>query len=69
MYASYGHYSDGERIEGHAIVATGIDLINNRVYTNNPWGISGSQSYKEFINIFAGGEGDGRKLDACYYLK
>ena len=35
---------------------TGIDLLNNKVYTNNPWGIKGEQSFEEFLNGFVEGE-------------
>ena len=67
--ASYGQYENGERVSGHSIVITGVDVINGIVYTNNPWGIRGEQSHEEFIEIFAGGQTDqGWKLDRCYYL-
>jgi len=31
-------------------VVTGVDLYNQTVSTNNPWGISGEQSFEEFQN-------------------
>ena len=67
--ASYGKYENGNRVSGHSIVITGVDVINGIVYTNNPWGIRGEQSHEEFIEVFAGGQtGQGWKLDNCYYL-
>ena len=38
----------------HLIVVTGIDILNGLVYTNNPWGRSGIQTYEEFLNGFLG---------------
>jgi len=69
LYASYGLYIDGKREQGHAIVVTGVNLIEKRVYTNNPWGITGDQSYDEFLNIFIGETNTNWKLDSCYYLE
>ena len=39
---------------GHLVVITGIDVVNNHIYTNNPWNIRGDQSYSEFLHGFAG---------------
>jgi len=67
--ATYGKYENGNRVSGHSVVVTGVDVVNGIVYTNNPWGIRGEQSYDEFIEIFAGGESDqGWRLENCYYL-
>ena len=33
---------------------TGVNVVKGIVYTNNPWGISGQQSYKEFIQNYVG---------------
>ena len=70
LYATYGQYDqNGNRISGHAVVITGIDFTTNRIYTNNPWGMSGIQSYNEFLSIFEGADVNvGWKLDGCYYL-
>lgn len=35
---------------------------------NNPWGISGDQSYEEFLTVFIGETGSNWRLDNCYYL-
>ena len=32
----------------HLVVVTGVDPNKDIVYTNNPWGIKGSQSFNEF---------------------
>ena len=56
MYAYYRRSSGGS---AHLIVITGVDLTNGIVYTNNPWGIYGKQSYEDFLNGFAGGTKDG----------
>ena len=37
-----------EELYAHLIVVTGVDLDSNQVYTNNPWGFSGSQSFSDF---------------------
>ena len=49
VYAYYGNGSGA-----HLVVITGVDLIEKRVYSNNPWGISGDQSYEQFLKEFAG---------------
>ena len=45
---------------------TGIDLLNNKVYTNNPWGIKGEQSFYEFQNGYAGKEQGVYELQYVY---
>lgn len=49
VYALY----DGED-GAHLIVVTGVNLTRGIVYTNNPWGIAGEQTYEEFLGGFAG---------------
>ena len=49
LYAYYGGDSGA-----HLVVVTGVNLTKGMVYTNNPWGISGEQTYSEFLNGFAG---------------
>ena len=49
----YGYYWDQED-KAHLIVVTGASILEGRVYTNNPWGIVGNQSFKEFLDGFAG---------------
>ena len=68
LYVSYGFYKDGQRESGHAVVVTGVNIITNRVFTNNPWGKRGRQKYSLFLNNFVGGGKDGWKIDACFYL-
>lgn len=49
VYAYYGG-SDG----AHLVVVTGANLNKGLIYTNNPWGIAGVQSYDEFLYGFVG---------------
>ena len=44
--------------DGHWIVATGVNLTNGNVYSNNPWGVSGAQTYNQFLNGFLNMEPD-----------
>ena len=49
LYAYYGNETSA-----HLVVVTGVDMNRGIVYTNNPWGISGEQTYSQFLNGFAG---------------
>ena len=44
----YGYYKSND--SAHLIVITGVDVEKNIVYTNNPWGVKGVQSFEEFQN-------------------
>lgn len=53
------------------VVVNGVDLEKNIVYTSNPWGIKGSQSFDEFLSgptskwwMFA--KGGGWELECVY---
>ena len=48
LYGYYVHTDGG----AHLIVITGVDAKNNIVYTNNPWGIKGEQSFNDFKKGF-----------------
>ena len=48
----YAYYWGEDAV--HMVLITGIDRWNNTIYTNNPWGISGSQSFEEFQQGFLG---------------
>ena len=54
----YGYYNgeietNGARIpDAHLIVVTGVDVNNDIIYTNNPWGYSGEQTFEEFMHGF-----------------
>ena len=50
FYAYYG----GNGFGAHLIVVKGVDLTRGVIYTNNPWGITGEQTYEEFLNGFLG---------------
>lgn len=67
LYASYGNYENGERVGGHYVVITGVNLLKREVYTNNPWGYKGTQSFGEFLDGFYKGDPDGWKFERCYY--
>ena len=43
----YAYYSNGKN-NHHLVVVTGVDVDNNIIYTNNPWGIQGEQSFNSF---------------------
>ena len=47
----YAYYSNAT--EAHLVVITGVDLNKGIIYTNNPWGVSGSQNYEQFKKGFA----------------
>ena len=52
----YAHYAQKSTDDAHLVLVTGVDLVNGIVYTNNPWGERGVQTYDEFLNGFAGME-------------
>lgn len=54
----YAYYCAENNISAHLVVVTGVDLLNRVVYTNNPWGVGGPQSYNEFLNGFLSATGD-----------
>ena len=43
-------YSNEKETRKHLVVVTGVDVINDVIYTNNPWGEQGEQSFEEFLN-------------------
>lgn len=45
----YGYYSNPK--QAHLVIITGVDLNTNKVYTNNPWGVRGVQSFEDFQKI------------------
>ena len=52
----YAHYAQEGTDDAHLVLVTGVDLRTGTVYTNNPWGDRGVQTYDEFLNGFAGME-------------
>jgi len=52
LYARY--YDTNDYNNGHLVVVTGVDLVSGHVFTNNPWGIKGIQTFSEFVDGFAG---------------
>ena len=50
-YLTYSQYSDGYLL-GHSTVITGVDLSTGLVTSNNPWGVSGTQTLEEMMNGF-----------------
>ena len=53
----YGCYYE-EGIISHMVVITGVNLTEGIVYTNNPWGVYGAQSFQAFLKGFAACGGD-----------
>ena len=52
----YAAYNIPWTIRGHIVLITGVDINRNYVYTNNPWGVTGTQKYSDFLCGFEGGE-------------
>ena len=51
----YGYYKDlNSPDRAHYVVITGVDVTNKLVFTNNPWGKYGVQTYSEFLRQFVG---------------
>lgn len=50
LYLNYNNYS-----MGHMVVLTGMDLSTGTMYTNNPWRVEGTQTYDQFLRMFATG--------------
>ena len=48
VYAFYSNGKTGKKYSGHLVVVTGVNLSSGKVYTNNPWGVQGTQSFKQF---------------------
>ena len=66
----YAFYHESENQPGHAVIVTGVDIFTNRVYTNNPWGIRGEQTYEEFLTGFASENGQYKmSLHSLYRFK
>ena len=57
--------------DAHYVVVTGVDVNNNIVYTNNPWGYKGEQTFEDFLNGFYTGNGSdsGLPLRKLYFVK
>ena len=49
----YARYDNANGV-GHLVVITGVDLKNQTISINNPWGFSGEITYDEFSNGFPG---------------
>ena len=66
MYARYETPNGG-----HLIVVTGVDVEKNIVYTNNPHGYQGQQSFEDFQRGYINKKGEtvsGCFLDAVYCI-
>ena len=68
LYAFYEGQND-ENGSGHYIVITGIDLDKGLIYTNNPWGYSGSQTFNEFQDGFLRGNNHNWELKTIYFSR
>lgn len=63
----YARYYNDDLKQGHLVVLTGVDLYYGKVYTNNPWGIAGEQTFEEFKQGFVGEPG-GFEFWYCYLV-
>ena len=52
VYAFYSTFSG--RDLAHMVVIAGADVSTGLVYVNNPWGISGTQTFSEFLSGWYG---------------
>ena len=52
----------------HLVVITGINLYNGKVYTNNPQGYLGIQSYVDFLRGYAIGNGQTKANRQLTYI-
>ena len=50
----YGYYVSNDGKDAHLIVVTGVEVANNLIYSNNPWGYQGKQTFDEFQQGFIG---------------
>ena len=53
VYAKYVDYSDKWNKDTHLVVVTGVNIPTKTVYTNNPWGKKGAQSFDAFLSGIA----------------
>ena len=53
VYALYQDTKTGGDKSEHMVVVTGVNLVTNTVYVNNPWNYSGEQKFEEFLTGFA----------------
>jgi hypothetical protein len=64
----YAYYIDGDKADtAHMVVITGVNISKDIVYTNNPQGKKGKQTYEEFLNGYTGGKGT--PLRSLYLIK
>ena len=61
----YAAYKIPYTFDGHIVLVTGVDTQRNLVYTNNPWGIRGVQTFDVFCNEYVH---RGYKYDTRYRL-
>jgi hypothetical protein len=69
-YNLYAYYNNETAKVAHYIVVTGVDTKNNIVYTNNPWGVCGAQSFEDFKKGVATNPGEsdlGMKFVRLYF--
>lgn len=59
----YAYYSEPEKkdptqhVAAHMIIVTGVDLDQGIVFTNNPHGVKGEQSFDSFLSGYVGKNG------------
>ena len=52
----------------HLVVVTGINLYNRKIYTNNPHGVYGIQSYEDFLSGYALANGQTKEDRQLQYV-
>ena len=66
----YAYYSPkSSEVSAHLILVVGVNCSTDTVYTNNPWGIRGAQSFSDFL-VCLDGKFERFKLYSfeCLYL-
>ena len=68
MYAVYKANNPNEAGKHgyHMVVITGANAVEGLVYTNNPWGKSGYQTYDQFLNGFLNMKNSNPYKLVCY---
>ena len=52
LYAHYDGKDGNGKKSGHGVIVTGANVTTNTVYTNNPWGKPGEQTFDDFLKGF-----------------
>lgn len=67
LYAEYFDYrTEGINGNSHMIMVIGVDLKKNLVYTYNPWGVIGCQTFEDFTRYYLDKNGKNYKSMGIY---